>query len=117
MRKHNLTIPTNPQDKINYVYLIQSLENGYYKVGVSKHPQRRIEQLQTGNSSKLKLVEIYQSEVANKIEKILQNRLLPFRKVGEWFDMPMVSIANFGRECQNIEEMIAFLKKNDNVFI
>jgi hypothetical protein len=96
---------------VKYVYLIQSLENGYYKVGVSKHPQKRIEQLQTGNSSELKLIEIYQSEVANKIEKILQNRLTPFRKVGEWFDMPMVSIANFGRECKSIEEMIAFLKK------
>ena len=102
---------------MKYVYLIQSLEDGYYKIGVSKHPQKRIEQLQTGNSSELKLVEIFQSEQAHKIEKILQNRLTPFRKVGEWFDMPMVSIANFGRECQNIEEMIAFLKKNDNVFI
>ena len=102
---------------MKYVYLIQSLENGYYKIGVSKHPQRRIEQLQTGNSSELKLIEIYQSEQANKIEKILQNRLVPFRKVGEWFDMPMVSIANFGQECQKIEETIDFLKKNDNVFI
>jgi predicted GIY-YIG superfamily endonuclease len=80
VRKHNLTIPTNPQDKINYVYLIQSLENGYYKVGVSKHPQRRIEQLQTGNSSKLKLVEIYQSEVANKIEKIYKTGYYRFVK-------------------------------------
>jgi len=102
---------------MKYIYLIQSLENGYYKVGVSKHPQRRIEQLQTGNSSELKLIEVYQSEQAHKVEKILQNRLLPFRKVGEWFDMPMASIANFGRECQKIEEMIIFLKKNDNVFI
>ena len=102
---------------MKYVYLIQSLEDGYYKVGVSKHPQKRIQQLQTGNSSELKLVEIYQSEIADKIERILQNRLLPFRKVGEWFDMPITSIANFGRECQKIEEMITFLKKNDNVFI
>ena len=102
---------------MKYVYLIQSLENGYYKVGVSKHPQKRILQLQTGNSSELKLVEIYQSEIANKIEKILQNRLSPYRKTGEWFDMPMESIANFGRECQSIEEMIGFLKKNDNIFI
>ncbi len=102
---------------MKYIYLIQSLENGYYKVGVSKHPQRRIEQLQTGNSSELKLIETYQSEQAHKIEKILQNRLSPFRKTGEWFDMPMVSIANFSKECKSIEEMIAFLKKNDNVFI
>jgi hypothetical protein len=100
-----------------YVYLIQSLEDGYYKIGVSKHPNKRIKELNTGNASPLKLVEIFQSEQAHKIERILQNRLTPFRKTGEWFDMPMASIANFGRECQKIEEMIAFLKKNDNVFI
>jgi hypothetical protein len=102
---------------VKYIYLIQSLENGYYKIGVSKHPAKRVEQLQTGNSSELKLIEIFQSEQAYKIEKILQNRLLPFRKIGEWFDIPIISIANFGRECQKIEETIIFLKENDNVFI
>lgn len=102
---------------MKYVYLIQSLENGYYKIGVSKHPQKRIQQLQTGNSSELKLIEIYQSEYADKIEHALQRRCAHLHKTGEWFDMSMVSIANFGRECKNIEEMIAFLKKNDNVFI
>jgi len=46
------------------VYLIQSLENSYYKIGVSKDPKKRIKQLQTGNSSELKLVESYPSDFA-----------------------------------------------------
>ena len=57
--------------KMRYIYLIQSLDDGFYKIGLSKHPNKRLNQLQTGNSSKLKLVEIYQSEFANLIEKTL----------------------------------------------
>ena len=100
-----------------YVYLIQSLEDGYYKIGVSKHPNKRIKELNTGNASPLKLIEIYQSEIAHKIETILQNRLTPFRKVGEWFDMSISNEASFRHECQKIEETLIFLKKNHNVFI
>jgi predicted GIY-YIG superfamily endonuclease len=102
---------------VKYVYLIQSLENGYYKVGVSKHPQKRIEQLSTGNSSKLKLIETYQTEFADKIERALQRRYTHLHKEGEWFDMSIVEEVNFQKECKKIEETIIFLKKNDNVFI
>jgi predicted GIY-YIG superfamily endonuclease len=57
---------------MRYIYLIQSLENSHYKIGISNNPQRRIKELQTGNSSQLRLVEVYQSEYAEKIERALQ---------------------------------------------
>jgi predicted GIY-YIG superfamily endonuclease len=44
---------------MKYIYLIQSLENSYYKIGLSKHPTKRIEELQTGNASILRLIELY----------------------------------------------------------
>lgn len=100
-----------------YIYLIQSLEDGYYKIGVSKHPNKRIKELNTGNSSPLKLIETYQTEYADKIERALQRRYAHLHKKGEWFDMSISNEVSFRKECQNIEEMIAFLKKNDNVFI
>ena len=102
---------------MKYIYLIQSLENSYYKIGVSKHPKKRLKQLQTGNSSELKLVEIYQSEIAHKIEKTLQRRYSHLRKEGEWFDMSISNEVSFSQECQKIEETLLFLKKNHNVFI
>lgn len=102
---------------MKYVYLIQSLENGYYKVGISKHPQKRVNELQTGNSSKLKLIECYQSEYADKIERALQRRYSHLHKEGEWFDMSISEEVSFKKDCKSIEEMIVFLKKNDNVFI
>jgi hypothetical protein len=102
---------------MKYIYLIQSLEEGYYKIGVSKNPNKRIQQLQTGNSSPLKLIEVYQSEQADKIERILQRRYLHLRKEGEWFELSISNEVSFRKECQIIEETLGFLKKNHNVFI
>lgn len=102
---------------MKYVYLIQSLENSYYKIGASKHPEKRISQLQTGNSSELRLIKKYQSEFANQIEKTLQRRYSHLRKEGEWFDMGISNEVSFINECQQIEGTLIFLKKNNSVFI
>ena len=102
---------------MKYIYLIQSLENSYYKIGVSKHPKKRLSELQTGNSSPLKLVETYQTDFAHQIEKALQRRYSHLHKEGEWFDMSISNEVSFIEECRKIEENIIFLKKNDNVFI
>jgi len=102
---------------MKYVYLIQSLEDGYYKVGVSKYPKKRIRQLQTGNSSELKLIESFQSEFANVIEKALHRRYFHLKKEGEWFDMGISQETSFLMECKQIEENLKILKENGNVFI
>jgi hypothetical protein len=102
---------------MKYIYLIQSLENSYYKIGISKHPTKRIEELQTGNASELRLIDTYQSEYANKIEKTLQRRYSHLRKEGEWFDLGISQEVNFKKECQLIEETLVLLKKSGNVFI
>lgn len=102
---------------MKYVYLIQSLENSYYKIGISSNPNRRIKELKTGNSSPLRLIEIYQSEFANKIEKTMQRRYSHLRKEGEWFDMSISNEVSFLNECKKIEELLKVLKNNGNVFI
>lgn len=99
------------------IYLIQSLENGYYKIGISNNPNKRVEQLQTGNSSPLKLIETYQSEFAHQIEKTFHRRYSHMNKNGEWFDLSISEEANFHNDCQKIENNIIFLRKNNNVFI
>jgi len=102
---------------MKYIYLIQSLENGYYKVGVSKHPQQRIRELQTGNSSKLKLIETYQSELAHQIERALQRRYEHLRKEGEWFNFFLQEEVTFIKNCRQVEDNLILLKKSGNVFI
>jgi predicted GIY-YIG superfamily endonuclease len=102
---------------MKYIYLIQSLENGYYKIGVSKHPQKRINELNTGNPSPTKLIDTYETEHANQIERALQRRYSHLHKNGEWFDLSITEEVNFKKKCQKIEETLAFLRKNGNVFI
>lgn len=102
---------------MKYIYLIQSQEDGYYKIGVSKHPKKRVKQLQTGNSSELKLVESYQSEHAHKVEKALQRRYSHMKKEGEWFDLSIKEDVSFLSDCKQIEQSIIILKENGNVFI
>ena len=102
---------------MKYIYLIQSQEDGYYKIGVSKHPKKRVKQLQTGNSSELKLIGSYQSEHAHKVERALQRRYSFLKKEGEWFDLSIKEDVSFLTDCKQIEESINILKKNGNVFI
>jgi predicted GIY-YIG superfamily endonuclease len=102
---------------MNKVYLIQSLEDSYYKIGVSKHPQKRISEHQTSNPSPLKLIDTYSSEHAYQIESILKRRYAYLKKEGEWFDLSIDIEVNFKKTCEKIEENLTFLKKNGNVFI
>jgi len=102
---------------MKYIYLMQSLEEGFYKIGVSKHPNKRINELNTGNSSPLKLIEIYKSEYAYQIEKTLQRKYSFFKKNGEWFDLSLDVEINFNSDCRQIETNIIELIKSGNAFI
>lgn len=102
---------------MKYIYLIQSLENSYYKIGVSKHPQIRLKQHQTGNPSATKLIEVYASDFAYRVEKVLHRRYSYLKKEGEWFDLSIAIEVSFIDECKKIEENLVFIEKNGNVFI
>lgn len=93
------------------------MEDGYYKIGISKNPINRLKQLQTGNSSQLKLIESYYSDYANNIEKALQRRYSYLNKEGEWFDLSLTNEISFIDECERIEKSIIILKENNNLFI
>jgi len=102
---------------MKYIYLIQSQEDGYYKIGISKNPNKRLLTLQTGNSSPLKLINTYQTEFAEKIEGTLHRRYKHLHKEGEWFDLSIEHEVYFIDECKKIEDSIKYLVENNNVFI
>lgn len=74
----------------DYIYIISN-DQGYIKVGVSKHPEKRVKQLQTGNEHKLTLLftEEFKCErkhllhIETEIHK--QLRRISTKCVGEWF--------------------------------
>ena len=102
---------------MKYVYLIQSLENSYYKIGISKTPNVRLKQLSTGNPSKIKIIQVFCSNYPYYVENSLHQRYVQNRKEGEWFDLSIEVEVNFLSHCNKIEENIKFLEKNGNVFI
>lgn len=100
-----------------YVYLIKSEDSSRYKIGISKNPQKRVKQLQTGNSEKLCLVNTYLSEYYDKIERTLHNRFSYLKKEGEWFEFSLEEEVKFIDECTRIESSFKILQKNQNPFI
>lgn len=70
----------------SFIYIITNGED--YKVGVSKNPNKRLKQLQTGNPKKLEIVSLFEvpSEIVYAMEreahKAIQSK---YAKSGEWF--------------------------------
>ena len=102
---------------MRYIYLIKSVEDSCYKIGISKHPNKRLSQLQTGNSADLKLIDVYPTELANQIEGTLHRKYSHIHKNGEWFDGSIEIEVSFIKECKRIEETLKMLKQSGNVFI
>ena len=74
------------------VYIISDDTNT--KIGWSKNPHKRLKQLQTGNSHKLRLVKVY--DVPRIKERYLHKALIRFktRHNGEWFDIRSADAIN-----------------------
>lgn len=69
---------------MSYIYVISN--GNHYKIGFSKNPEKRVKQLQTGNSHKLELVYMVHFVIApiRIIEKIA-HRQFPNKIFGEWY--------------------------------
>lgn len=98
------------------VYLIRG-NDGRYKIGIAKNPQKRLLQLQTGNSDELELIEIYQTNNARKIESVLHNRYSYAKERGEWFNLSISEESKFLNTCENIEKNLCLLRDMGNEFI
>ena len=102
---------------MSYVYLIQNLETSKYKIGVSKHPKKRVKQLQTGSGEEIKLIHEFKSQFPRKVETALHNRYGHLRAEGEWFLITLSEEVVFIKECTKIEKNISNLKEQGNFFI
>ena len=74
-----------------YVYAIREAESKRIKLGISRDPQARLRQLQTGNSQKLELVAFKPAVNRFAEERALQADNAASRIRGEWFDGRVVA--------------------------
>ena len=104
---------------MGYVYLIGEMDNkGRYKIGSTKAKDvnKRLKQLQTGNSSELFIKEIYETEHPFKLEKMLHNHFKSSNLIGEWFELSESDTEAFKRVCEEKEKIISSLKDNPFYF-
>lgn len=70
-----------------FVYVARESVSGRYKIGISKNPEARVKQLNTGNPEKLILVHAYlATEQKNISEKLAHSLFDTSRLKGEWFE-------------------------------
>lgn len=104
---------------MGYVYLIGEIgKEGRYKIGSTKAKDvnKRLKQLQTGNSSELFIKESYETEHPFKLEKMLHNHFKSSNLIGEWFELSESDTEAFKAVCEEKEKIISCLKDNPFYF-
>jgi len=81
-----------PMDK-SYIYIIGS-DNPPYKVGISKDPNRRLRNLQTGHPYPLKIHLLKETDVSRTklLETVIHRHLKFYKTSGEWFDVNLENL-------------------------
>ena len=104
---------------MGYVYLIGEKDNiSKYKIGSTKAKDinKRLKQLQTGNSSELYIKHYYETEHPFKLEKMLHNHFKSSNLIGEWFELSESDTEAFMGICEEKEKTIEALKDNPFYF-
>lgn len=75
---------------LSYIYIIGS-ENPPYKIGISKNPERRLKNIQTGHPHKLQILELREtdSKRTKLLESVIHKHLDQYRMKGEWFNISL----------------------------
>lgn len=76
------------------VYLFEAVGLNRFKIGYSKDPETRLEQLRKQSSSPIEPVLILQRSDAQKLERQLQRRFAEKRVHGEWFELTSDDVAH-----------------------
>ena len=69
----------------DYLYFIQARKTGMIKIGRSKHPKKRLKQLQTGASHELRLIASFEGLGWREPQLHEDLKKWRIRQNGEWF--------------------------------
>lgn len=107
---------------MGYVYLILEVDkdgNERHKIGVTKNsPEKRLKQLQTGNSNIIRLLHTYESVNYKRVEKWLHGRYRwkQTEAENEWFTLSDDEVLGFITECEKADTTIKILLKENPFF-
>jgi len=96
--------------------MIDTPDKRLYKIGSTrKSISQRIIGLQTGCPFEIKLVDYYESDLGQLVERILHNRFSHKKTFGEWFELDLVDECQFKELCDKIETINENLEKNNTI--
>jgi hypothetical protein len=98
------------------VYLLKSDYTGFYKIGVSKNPTKRVKQLLTGSSENIAIIHIFETDIPHKVESTLHNYYSLHKVNREWYDLPIEIHFDFLEICAKIEKNLKIVLGNDEYF-
>jgi len=107
---------------MGYVYLLLETDkdgNERHKIGITKNwPEKRVKQLQTGNSNVIRLLQTYESPNYKKVEQWLHSRFsgLKTETNNEWFKLNDDQVLGFQDICKKLDETIQLLLKENPFF-
>lgn len=105
--------------KFGYVYLLEDWRNDEraFKIGfTTTSVEKRVKQLQTGNSADILIVAKYKTKNYLKVEKKLHHVFASSHKRGEWFDMSDEKALTFLDECEKADDLINFMLKHNHFY-
>lgn len=97
---------------MGYVYLIEDTDNNRYKIGVTKDLDKRLRNLQTGNSNQLKFLCAYKTNYPYRLESMLHRKFEQYREINEWFNLPKDIVFDFHSTCWRLNQIVLSLKDN-----
>ena len=106
---------------MGFIYLLTT-NNGdseAHKIGITKNSVlKRLKQLQTGNSNKIEILHIYESNNYKLVEKWLHGRF-NMNKTGsdnEWFYLSNEDVINFINICKKGDDIVTLMLKENHFF-
>lgn len=99
-----------------YVYIIKVSPDGIYKIGVSKNPEKRIKQLQTGNPEKIELIKTFLSSYPYKMENVFHRRFKRNHVQGECYYLSQEDIEHFEESCRICETNFEIMEESSYLY-
>lgn len=104
---------------MGYVYLLLEVDkdgNERHKIGITRNSvEKRIKQLQTGNSNKIQCLHSFQTEHFFKVEGWLHKKynIQKTETKNEWFILTNEQVTSFMDDCTEIEKKVVYLLENN----
>ena len=95
-----------PKNIKGVVYILQSLKDidGIYRFGQTENFKKRLQNYNSANSDKMKIVKIYETKDAEKVEKCVINQIkeLRYKKRKDFYQIDLNLLTKLIKDCGNM---------------